>query len=312
MEKAIGVVRFRPAPDYDRLRAVMQEDPREVVPQGKHFLSHAPVDPMTQALTYNLMCYTAACVLRRSEVEAVFHGHEAVRLCREVPGADGKRLLFDSLVNLGTAAERIGEYRRAIEAYREAVALPLAWLGRAPQEEAVLTYLARASYFKGDYDEALTFLDQAEVLAVQRQDPFSGETLHSLRGRCHLRIGDYETAEAYLSRAAAITNDESRYELRPKGRILSSLGILKACRHEFDTAEEYAQAALEIGRDVEDPHARAEGQMVLALVARNRRRVQEAVGLSANASRIAFDYGYVPLIQEVVWLMGHLFPEARG
>lgn len=311
MEKAVGVVQFRPAPDFDRLRAVMHEDPREVIPQGKHYLNHACPDSLTQSRTYNLLCYTSACVLKRSAVEAVFHGHEAVRLAREVPGVEGKKILFDSLVNLATASERIGEYDRAIEAYREALSMPLDWIGRRPHEEAVLTYLGRVSYYKGAYEDAIAAFDQAGAIAAERQDPYANEFLHNQRGMCFLKMTDLEMAEHYISMAASITNDETRYELRPKSHILGSMAILKMLKQDLHDAEAYARATVDIATEVEDPHGLVEGNMVLACCAQSQRRVQQAVELAGQASRTAFAYGYVPLIQEMTWLMGYLYPQRR-
>ncbi|HWI66254.1 MAG TPA: hypothetical protein VNT75_30850 [Symbiobacteriaceae bacterium] len=309
MNESVGVVRFMPAPDFERLRAIMDEDPREVIPQALHFLSHTRPDPLTQARTYNLICYTSACVLKRSCAEAVFHGHEAVRLAREIAGPAGQATLFDSLVNMGTAAERIGEYDRALEAFQEALHMPLDWIGRGAHEEAVLTYLGRVLYYRGKFREALAVLDQAGARAAQRQDPYADEQLHSLRGRCYLKIEAIGQAEHFLTLAAAITNDESRYELRPKGQILASMAILKARQYDHDEVERYAAAALDIADQIEDPHIQVEARMALALSARSQKRIRQAVDLAAAASRIAFAYGYVPLIQEMTWLMGYLFPQ---
>jgi len=312
MEKAVGVVRFRPAPDFDRLRAIMHEDPREVIAQGKHFLNHAAPEKLTQARTYNLLCYTSACVLKRSVVEAAYHGHEAVRLAREVTGVEGKAVLFDSLVNLGTASERIGEYDRSIEAYREALAMPLDWLDRRHHEEAVMTYLGRALSYKGDYLGAVAAFDMAGELAAVRQDPYAHEFLHNLRGICHMKLGDLETAERFISLAATVSNDETRYELGPKGQILGSMAVLRMLQNRLPEAEEYAHAAQEIATEVEDPHGQVEGKLVLAHGAKTARRVHQAAELAGEASRIAFAYGYIPLIQEMTWLMGFIYPQRRG
>lgn len=309
LERAVGVVQFRPAPDFDRLRAVMQEDAREVIPQAKHFLDHGRPDILTQARTYNLLCYTSACILKRSVVEAVFHGYEAVRLSRILTGLEGEQILFDSLVNLGSASERIGEYARAVEAYEEALAMPLEQLGRRAHKEAVLTYLGRVHFYRGDYEAALTVFDQAEGIAAERNDPYVNEFLHSQRGMCFLKMGDLDQAEEYLLAAAEITNDQTRYELRPKAQILSKLAICMFMRNELTEAESYAEAALALAVDVADPHGQVESQLVLAATARAHRRIGQAVALSAAASRIAFEYGYVPLIQEMTWLLEYLYPQ---
>lgn len=308
MQEAVGVVQFRPAPDFDRLLAVLQEDPREVIPQAKHFLNHGRPDLLTQARTYNLLCYVSACVLKLSAVEAAFHGHEAVRLAREVPGQEGQRVLFEGLVNLGTASERIGEYDRSVAAYQEALDMPLQWLGCGSHEETLLTYLGRALYYRGHYREALAAFDQAGLLGADRQDPYVNEYLHSRRARVYMKIEDLRRAEEYMALAASITNDETRYELRPKGQILAALSILKARQGEWEEAERYAEAAMEIGHSLGDPSCLVEAGMVLASCARSRKRVQQAVELAGTATRRAFEYGYVPLIQEVTWLLGYLFP----
>ena len=312
MDEAVGVVRFRPAPDFDRLRAIMHEDPKEVIAQGKHFLTHTQLDKLTQARTYNLLCYTAACVLKRSTVEAAYHGHEAVELARSLEGVEAKALLFDSLVNFGTASERIGEYERAINAYREAMAMPLDWIDRRHHEEAVITYLGRALYYKGDYQDALTAFDQASNLARLRQDPYAEEFLHGMRGMCHLRMGNPEAAHHYMAQAASVTNDETRYELRPKGRILGNMAIVAYMRGDVAQAQAYANAVLDIAREIDDPHGLVDGHMVLALCHQANRRVQQATESAAEASRVAFAYGYVPLIQDMSWLLTHLYVQRRG
>ncbi|HWI51863.1 MAG TPA: hypothetical protein VNT01_06965, partial [Symbiobacteriaceae bacterium] len=66
---------------------------------------------------------------------------------------------------------------------------------------------------------------------------------------------------------------------------------------------------LEIADEIADPHAQVEARMALAISAREQKRVRQAVELSGAAGRIAFEYGYVPLIQEMTWLMGYLFPQ---
>jgi tetratricopeptide (TPR) repeat protein len=311
LEEAVGVVQFRPAPDFDRLLAVVQENPREVIAQGKHFLNYTRLDLLTQAKTYNLLCYTAACVLKRSAVEAVYHGHEAVRLSRELEGTEGGRMLFDSLVNLGAAAERIGEYDRAVSSYQEALEMPLEWLGRSQHEETVFTYLGRVLYYRGDYREALATFDQAAARAAERQDPYANEYLHSQRGRCYLKVENLEKAEEFMALAAAVTNAETRYELKPKGRILSGMAVLRARQGSVTEADRYGAAALEIADEVHDPHGQVEARMALACSARLQKRIQRAVELCGDASRIAFEYGYVPLIQEMTWLMGYLFPQQQ-
>lgn len=306
MKEDVGVVRFRPAPDFERLCAIVQEDPREVIAQGKHFLAHASADRLTQARTYNLMCYTSARILKRADVEAVFHGHEAVRLVREEEGPEARALLFDHLVNQGVALERIGEYERAMDCYREALSMPLDWLERRHQEETVLIYLGRSLYLRGRHTEALATLDQAGHLAMRRHDSYAIGLVQNLRGRCYMRMGDVHMAEHFLTLAVAATNDETRYALRMKCRLLGSLAVLRLLSGHYAEASEYAQSVLALATDLQEARGLVEGQMVQACYARAQRRVQEAMEHCAAAGRVAFERGNVPLVEEWHWLMGKM------
>lgn len=308
MDQIIGVVRLQPSPDLDRLLAVMEEDPREVIPQARHFLEHGRPDPAAQARAHSLICYTAACVLRQSTLRAVAHGREAVRLARLQTGLEAEQLLFDSLINLGAAAERIGEYREAVTAYREALGMPVSRIGRSQQVEAVLGYLAQAYYYGGQQEEALEALARASVMARARLDPYASELLHCQRGACYLKTGELERAEESLNRAAAATNSTCRYDLKPKGQIMAKLAVLHMLTGDSIQSERYAQAAQELGDGVGEPLARVEARMVLARWARERGDVGLAVRLSGEAACIAHEYGYVPLLQEMAWLLQRLYP----
>lgn len=308
MEQAVGAMQLRPAPGFDLFEAMVHHDPAAAIPRGKRILSQPRLDSLTQARTFNLLCYASACLLRRTCVEAAFHGHEAVRLAREIGGYCGQQILFDSQVNLGLALERIGEYSAAINHFREALTMPLDWLERRHREDSVLTHLGQAHYYNGEYEEALTAFDQAgAVTAKHEEKKCSNEMLHSFRGMCYLRMDDLDTAECYVTLAARAAAYEGFDEVRARSQIFSHMAICRMIARDWEEAEEYARLALDSSAEVGEPYGEVIGRLVLANCARRARRVQEAVELSAAASRIAFDYGYIPLLQEKVWLMGYLY-----
>ena len=308
MEQAVGAMQLSPAPGFDRFQALVYGDPAAAIPRGKRLLSQPGLDFLTQARTFNLLCYAAASLLRRSSVEAAYHGHEAVRLARAVGGHQGQQLLFDSLVNLGIASERIGEYEAAIRHFREALTMPLDWLERRQREEAVLTHLGRAHYYNGEYEEALTAFDQAGTVAARYEvKTCANELLHSFRGMCYLRMDDLDTAECYVTLAARAAAYEGFDEVRTRCQIFGHMAICRMIARDWEEAEEYARLAMDSAAEVADPYGEVIGRLVLANCVRRARRVQEAVELSSAASRLAFEHGYVPLIQEKVWLMGYLY-----
>lgn len=312
MEKAVGMVRFQPAPDFERLKALMQEEPREIIAQAKHFLYHSMPDHLIQAKTYNLMCYTAVSLLKRSTMEALFHGHEAVRLARDIDGLEAKALLFDSLVNLGAAAERVGEFGRAVESYREALELPLDLLERRHYEELVITNMGRALAFQGSHAEALEAFDRASAIAARRSDPYADEPLHTLRAACYVQAGNLAKAEEHLTLAARLMNNETRYELAAKCRHLTELAVLRMLQGVAAEAAEYARGALEIAAELDDPPCRVKAKLVKAWELKGSRRVQQSTALAGEATAEAFSYGYAPLIQTVAWLLGHLYRIPHG
>jgi tetratricopeptide (TPR) repeat protein len=307
VEKVITVLPTCPGADIDRLFTAVNQHPSEVIAQGKQLLDRGRLDVQTQARLYNLLCHTSANLMRRSEVEAAFHGHEAVRFARRIYGREGRILQFDSLVNLGLASERIGEYDRAMDAFREALSMPLDWLGYREKEEEVLIHLGQTLYYRGDWEDAVVTFDQAATLAMGRGDHFVPNLLSSMRGLCYIKLEDLDEAEAYLDESTDAFGRET-VPLRPKANMLANLALLNLFKGEEELTESYAQEALDLAVQVADPHAQVIGRLALAHCARSKRRVNQVRELSQAAARLVFDYGYVPLIQEFTWLMGLLYP----
>lgn len=303
MKEWVGLARLCAVPGFDHLRAVAAENPRELIPQAKQFLACRRPDPGTEARVYHLMCHVSAGVLRRSTVEAVFHGHEAVRLARQREGPEGQALLFDSLMALGAAALRVGEYGRAIGALREALGLPLEWIGRKGRERAALTLLGDAYYYRTDRAEALAAYDQAALLAGEAGDLPAEVHLHLRRAQVMLKEDDAEEAGLYLELAAEAASEQAPDRLVPKGLILAWMAVQQAQSRDWQAAEELARGAAEIGQATGEAEIACLTAMALALVSQARRRVEEALQRARGAMDTAFAHGHVPLLQEVIWLM---------
>lgn len=85
--------------------------------------------------------------------------------------------------------------------------------------------------------------------------------------------------------------------------------MLRLLQGDMEQAVAYAGAATELAAEIEDRYSQVMGGMVLACCARAEGQTTRALKLSGEASQIAFRYGYVPLIQELAWLMAYLYPQ---
>jgi hypothetical protein len=306
MEKGAGAVQVEPNPAVVALEALAKEDPVVALAEGEALLAQTGLDLVSQAFTYLFLCRLATCVLRRASVETVFWGHEAVRLAKQLPDLEGCRLLFDARVALGRAAILTGDWVRAADALQDALDMPLDWLDRQAIEWEVMSDLARAQYGRSEYMNALSIVDGAATLlplfAVGRAQ------LGLWRARCLIRMGDAGDAQQTL---ASFTATEWRLPPRLAAEHGALRAIVAALLDEWPQAEREAEAALAMAERIEERPAEALACLVLAWCANVGRRFHRATDLAARGNQVAFAVGAVPLLQEVAWLMGQIYPQER-
>lgn len=110
----------------------------------------------------------------------------------------------------------------------------------------VLIELGVLVYYLGDYDKALEFFSQAELLINQVESPALFATLMSNKGALYKSIGYYDRALTLYKDALAIDeslNDETKIAVR-----LNNIAGIYAIWAKYDLAIEYYSRALEIDK----------------------------------------------------------------
>ncbi|HLO03773.1 MAG TPA: hypothetical protein VK191_11760 [Symbiobacteriaceae bacterium] len=280
-------------------------DPQSALVQAEELVGAPGVDVANQARLYLVMAHVSVNILRRTSVEAVFWGHEAVRLASAMPDLDGCRLLFDARVALGRAAIQIGDWARASDALQDALDMELPWLGREAVEWEVMMDLARAQYGRGEYMNALSIVDGAATFL-----PLicPGRVQLGLwRARCLLKVRDADEAAESLER---FRGSEWRLPPRIQAELGALIAMLASLRGDHALAAPEAEAAFRLAKRLEDRSTQAQARLVLALSAAEARQFHRATELANSAMRLGFTAGSVLLMQELAFLMGHLYPQA--
>ncbi len=158
--------------------------------------------------------------------QAIAWHEQALALAR----AGGDRLgQGRTLIDLGDVYERQKDEKKAIRTYEEAIALlkaPEQWreAGRG------LRQLGDALVATGAFEAAYQAYSRALLLAEAAHDPVYLAEFNDYVGYFHRRLGDFETAVDYHTRALEaarhITDDAVRFAAQARG--LNHLGLCKA------------------------------------------------------------------------------------
>ncbi len=194
----------------------------------------------------------------------------------------------DVLLKLGQVLELVGEWERAEEVEREALAL-----AEGDGDASVIGWcqaaLAEVVRKQGRYDEASQFLDGASASFQQIGDLAGrGRVLH-LAGTVSAQRGDLETAQGSYEQSLAI-----REELNDQpgiASLLSNLGVVAEYSGDLEQARAYHQRALEVRSDVGDRWAIAVSNTNLGMIAVLQERFDEAGTLFEQAMRLNEEIG---------------------
>lgn len=279
-------------------------DPESALVRAEELVGAPGVDTLSQARLYLLMAHISVQSLRKTAVEAVFWGHEAVRLAESIPDLEGCRLLFDGRVALGRAAIQIGDWARASDALQDALDMELAWIGREAAEWEVMLDLARAQYGRGEYMNALSIVDGAATFLPL---VCPGRVQLALwRARCLLKVRDVDEAAESLTR---FTGPEWRLPPRIEAELGALVAMLAAVRGDQAQAIATAEGALRLAERLGDHATQARLRLVQALLSAGERQFHRAAKLAGIAMRLGFTDGSVLLMQELAWLLGQLYPQ---
>jgi tetratricopeptide (TPR) repeat protein len=168
---------------------------------------------------------------------------------RSAEWADARRNEGIHLGNLGLAYADLGEPRRAIEFYDQALAISRE-IGDRGDEGADLGALGLAYADLGEPRRAIEYLEQALVIAREIGDRRNeGNWLGNL-GLAYVALGEPRRVIEYHEQALAIAREIG--DRRNEGAWLGNLGLAYADLEEPRRATEFYNQALVISREVND------------------------------------------------------------
>ncbi|GGT20487.1 BTAD domain-containing putative transcriptional regulator [Streptomyces purpureus] len=209
----------------------------------------AAADRWTQAAAHALR--SAQALLRGDVAAQGRHGHEAVRIFRELGDKWGE---LQAVAPLAALAEINGDYGQATRRHEDGLRLAQD-LGLAAQVSARLSGLGRLALLAGDWDRAAELHGRALRTAAEHGNKWGeiyAEMGLALGAR---RAGQLEEAERLLHRIAdwyARVSSEQGNHL-----ILAELGFVAELRGDGPAARALHLRSLAVARAVGDPRARA-------------------------------------------------------
>ena len=230
------------------------------------------------------------------------HYRTLVELHRRIRGRITDPVLnIIHLIHLGLCHYSLGEYRRAIDLYTQALAIARE-TGYRLGESAGLGNLGICHRCLGEYPQAIDLYTQTLAIAREtgtQQD--EGTTLGNL-GICHVSLGEYRRAIDLTTQALAIAR-ETGYRLG-EGAWLENLGICHISLGEYRRAIDLTTQALAVARDIGNRYLEANaldymGRAWLALG-----HAGQAVALLEQAVSIADVTGDMePAVEARSWLV---------
>ncbi len=187
--------------------------------------------------------------------ESLRRAQEAVALAEGHLPYDSP-LYADSLVSVGMALERRGDYTNAIDAIAQALEIRRRVLdpSATPVTEA-LSVLAGTLAVAGRLDEALAAQDEALDLATARAAPDETEVASNLtvKGRILFELGRFDEAEVTLERAALAHEEATGATSIDRAYALMLLGVTRLEQRDFEGDLDAQTRALDVLRQVVAP-----------------------------------------------------------
>ena len=205
------------------------------------------------------------------------------------------------LCNLGTCHRLLGEYRRAINLYTQALAI-FRDTGNRGGKGAVLGNLGICHYCLGEYRRAIDLSTQALAIARDIGDRQNEAYVLGIGlGECHHALGEYRRAIDLHTQALAIARDIG--DRRGEGAALGNLGNCHIQLGEYRWAIDLSTQALAIFRDTGDRYGKANALGYLGWARLASGDARQAVTLLDQAVRIADATGDIePAAEARSWL----------
>jgi tetratricopeptide (TPR) repeat protein len=151
--------------------------------------------------------------------------------------------------NLGTALHSMGQYRRAVACYEQALAAARDH-GDRQSEGAWLGGLGNCYFSLGELGQAVDLYEQALAIAREVGDRLGEAVRLTNLGNCYYSLGELRRAVEVYEQALAI--DRELGSRQGEGADLGNLGACYYCLGEVRRAVEAHEQALAIAREVGD------------------------------------------------------------
>jgi predicted ATPase/class 3 adenylate cyclase len=194
----------------------------------------------------------------------------------------------DVLLKLGKVVELVGDWGRAEEVDREALATA-EQLGDARASAWCETALAEVARRQGRYDDALSLLEHAaQSFESVGEDGGVGQVQH-LMGTLAAQQGDYPKAiESYEASLAIRRRLEDKAGM---AGLLSNLGVVAEYRGDFRASREYHEQALALRSELDDRRAIAVSMTNLGTIAVLEHEYEDARAYFEDAMRLNREVG---------------------
>lgn len=203
--------------------------------------------------------------------QAIMHFEEALALWQRSQG--NPRMEGDLFNGLSGAYAGRNDYASAVACAEKALSMAQDYEYLRGQASA-LQSLSNLMVQQGHYTEAQTYLEQAARLSQELEDPFSIIGNQQIQARIYQTLGLYHLAEPLypaIRQGCRDLNSESG-----ESAVLTSWGWLKHNQQQHAEALVYAQQALDIARQIENPQNQSAALTIIG-------HVQAALGDWANA-----------------------------
>jgi class 3 adenylate cyclase/DNA-binding SARP family transcriptional activator len=250
----------------------------EQVDQLTHHTLHA--DLCAKAAAYFRRAGLRA-MTRAANREAVAHLAQSLIALRRLPEVrKTTELVIDIHIDLQIALSALGDWARSGDHLHEAEALARS-LGDQHRLGQIATFMVFRCVITGDYEGAVGFGQEALTIARSRGDFSIEVVVTTYLGITHLVRGEFRDAITFLERNAALEGDQrterfgggsiqSAYSEATLADVLSELG-------RFDAAIGHAQAAVQIAQTADHPHTLYFGLFALGLTHLRRGDIPRAI-----------------------------------
>ena len=223
--------------------------------------------------------------LRLSPREKITWLDAAVRACRS---SNDENSEGPHLGNLGSAYLKLGDFRKAIKFYSEALKI-IQKIGDRRSEAAILGLLGVAYSCLGKPRKAIEFYEQDLKISQEignRRD--EGTSLGNL-GIVYKDMGEHAKAIEYYKQSLQISREIG--DKRGEGARLGNLGVVYSRISEPQKAIEFIDQALKISREIGDRRAEGDNLGNMGIVYKNLGEFQKAIKLYDQALHISREIG---------------------